>query len=274
MTDPRRIKPTKRQKAVEHREIGRLIPGDLVWMPLKGGRKQELSVASTRRITRGRYAGWVEIKMQATGDEKLWISKRQPQEQVQYGGRSTEAFADASNEWAELERRRREAAAKRDDKRYKIKQELKPAPGLIAHIKFREGVRKYQIMKVTPASVYIPRTPKVVDAQRGYRDNAKLQTGDDERRWRRIDLRFVTDVSAPEKELPFKMDKESAGYKKVIEDGVYHFQFGSEFIERSYIVATDIHVALNRRYDYECPSAVVWYDPATELYWRGTGSSD
>jgi len=129
-------------------------------------------------------------------------------------------------------------------------------PGDVVTVKYRDcGPRKETVVKLNTATGKV--AIKAPQYKSGYR-------------W--IHATSITAVSAPERALPVTL---SRIHKAEIEaNGWWQARIGSEFIERSYVIAKTPEDARNKGTTYDTPSNTVYRDPATGYFWRDTGCFD
>jgi hypothetical protein len=82
----------------------------------------------------------------------------------------------------------------------------------------------------------------------------------------------VVAVKVPEQALPCKVSE--ASQTAIDDHGWVQIRLGSEFIERSYVVAKAAADARAKGADYDGASSTVHRDPATGYFWRSTGCFD
>lgn len=277
-------------KQVEARRLNR---GDQIKEALRGV-TMILTVLEIRAITRGRRAGYRELKMEnERGDQWNW--KVEPTKLVNVvGTASAKALAEGQGRRDDLDERKQAKKDRRNKKRDEAMQKAEVQPwnyvGMMADIRFRDGNRKRQILRVTQNSVYVRRESGAVEISAYRRDNPerpltrrdimeldpltaiRALNMDDAPKTRRIDIRFLENVEPAEKALPWKLT--AADTRKLNKGEAVRKRQGAEFIQASIIVAKDPNVVANRRHDLECASGTTYRDPATGFCWRATGSFD
>jgi len=101
--------------------------------------------------------------------------------------------------------------------------------------------------------------------------NVAIQRGYSSKpRW--INIMAIISSRKPQAKLPFKLT--DAHLEALAEKGWIQVSFGSEFIERSYVVAFETYKAQTMGETYDAPNRVVYQDADLKVFWRNTGSFD
>lgn len=259
------------------------------------GKVLTLTVLETGSVTRGKRAGFCKFEMEDENGGQ-WNWKMDPDKVVTFLGKAKgKQVAKGKARRDEIDQRKQEQKQAKMEKRYKAMEQAEVKPwnyvGMMADVRFRDGNRKRQIMRITKNSVYVRRSPGFVDISSYRRDHpelpvtrrdirnmdaldaiATLGSANDAPKTRRIDIRFLDNVAPAENKCPVKLT--ATDTKKLNKGETVRKQYGSEFIERSYVIAKDPNTVADRRYDYDAASGTTFRDPETGFCWRATGAFD
>jgi hypothetical protein len=266
--------PKARPSMAPAADLGKPRPGEIVNV-----RSHDFIIIGGRRITKGRYVGWIEWTVAPMEEHrKLYAMKcRQMPREPSCPGFSKPRRTWTAAQAAEakeryyatkegiLERKKaqadrgREAMGDVDVSKSWDRGEISCkniAVGDVVTIEYRGGDRRDEtVVKLNLATGKIAiRAPRY---KMGYRWLPAWQ---------------VKTVKEPERALPTELTERERGTLTTI--GWVQARRGREFIERSYVVALTKSEASSKGHDYECATHTVHRCPKTGYFWRDTGSFD
>lgn len=244
--------------------------GDVVGMRRHG----DCAIAAIRHIRRGRYAGMAEYtvaSLQPGGfNGKAYAMKCKGEAlfaKVSGEYHSGDKILEAIGKVADIKVAIQDRKAKRAEAGREAlgAEEFIRGRGYVASnvargdkvvIRYRGGTRRTEmVVKTNRATGKV--AIKAPSAARGYR-------------W--IPATQIVDTISDERKLPCSVSE--ATFKGLSELGWHQVRVGSEFIERSYVLAFTRQDARRNGSDYDGASNVVHRDPELNLFWRETGSFD
>jgi len=251
--------------------------GDIVSANTKHG-TVECVISSCRMIQRGRNAGMMEYKLAPLEKHDRWIGFTVRGESLLTHSKKALSRNDRNkviNRRAEALSSKERRKAENDAQSADNLKSLDIMPGDEVKVNYRNASPRWErVVKVNPQNGkvaihrpghgYAEQVMQDLDRAMGRTRRGRLPY-----RW--IHSESVLGVRCPEKACPCEIhERAEAAMDK---DGHYQAQFGSEFIEQSYVVSKTKRGATRGR-TYDGGQRQVYYDPDKKVYWRDTGSFD